>query len=33
MICVDLRKINDAFLHEPFPTSFTNEVPENVGGQ
>jgi hypothetical protein len=22
-ICVDLRKINDAFLHDPFPTPFT----------
>jgi hypothetical protein len=32
-ICVDLRKLNDAFLHEPFPTSFIDEVLENVGGQ
>jgi hypothetical protein len=24
-ICVDLRKLNDAFLHDPFPTPFTNE--------
>jgi hypothetical protein len=30
-ICVDLRKINDAFLHDPFPTNFTDEVLENVG--
>jgi hypothetical protein len=32
-ICVDLRKLNDACLHDPIPTSFTNEVLENVGGQ
>jgi hypothetical protein len=32
-ICVDLRKLNDAFLHDPFPTPFTNKVLENVGGQ
>jgi hypothetical protein len=32
-ICVDLRKLNDAFLHDPFPTPFTHEVLENVGGQ
>ena len=32
-ICVDLRKINDAFLHDPFPTPFTYEVLENVGAQ
>ena len=32
-ICVDLRKINDAFLHDPFPTHFRDEVLENVGGQ
>jgi hypothetical protein len=25
-ICVDLRKLNDAFLHDPFPTPFTYEV-------
>jgi hypothetical protein len=33
MICVELRKFNDAFLHDPFPTPFTNKVLENVGGQ
>jgi hypothetical protein len=33
MICVDLRKLNDTFLHDPFPTPFMNEVLENVGGQ
>jgi hypothetical protein len=32
-ICVDLIKFNDAFLHDPFPTPFTDEVLENVGGQ
>jgi hypothetical protein len=26
MICVDLRKLNYACLHDPFPTTFTNEV-------
>jgi hypothetical protein len=32
-ICVDLRKLNDAFLHDPFPTPFTDEELENVGDQ
>ena len=32
-ICIDLRKLNDAFLHDPFPTPFTYEVLESVGGQ
>ena len=31
-ICVDLRKLNDACLHDPLPTPFTDEVLENVGG-
>jgi hypothetical protein len=31
-ICVDLKKINDSCLHDPFPTPFTDEVLENVGG-
>ena len=31
-ICVDLRKINDACLHDPFPTPFMDEVLESVGG-
>jgi hypothetical protein len=31
-ICVDLRKLNDACLHDPFHTPFTDEVLENVGG-
>ena len=32
-ICVDLRKLNDACLHDPFPNPFTDEVLDNVGGQ
>ena len=32
-ICVDLRKLNDACLYDPFPTPFTDEVLDNVGGQ
>ena len=32
-ICIDLRKLNDAWLHDPFPTPFTYEVLESVGGQ
>jgi hypothetical protein len=32
-ICVDLRKLNDAFFHDPFPTPFTDEVLDNVGGE
>jgi hypothetical protein len=31
-IYVDLRNLNVACLHDPFPTPFTNEVLENVGG-
>jgi hypothetical protein len=31
-ICVDLRKINDVYLHDHFPTPFIDEVLENVGG-
>jgi hypothetical protein len=31
-VCVDLRKLNDACLHDPFPTPFTDEVLENIGG-
>jgi hypothetical protein len=33
MICVDLWKLNDACLHDPFPTPFTDEVLDNMGGQ
>jgi hypothetical protein len=32
-ISVELRELNDAFLHDPFPTPFTDEVLENVGGR
>lgn len=28
-ICVDLRKLNDACLHDPFPTPFTDNVLDN----
>jgi len=32
-IRVDLQKLNDACVHDPFPTSFTDEVLDNVGGK
>jgi hypothetical protein len=32
-ICINLRKLNDAFLHDLFPMPFTYEVLENVGGK
>ena len=32
-ICMDLRKLNDACVHNPFSTLFTDEVLENVGRQ
>ena len=31
-IYVDLRKLNDACVHDPFLTPFTNEVLEGVDG-
>ena len=31
-IYVDLRKLNDACMHNAFPTPFTDEVLEGVGG-
>ena len=31
-ICFDLRKLNDACLHEPFPNPFTYEVLVNLRG-
>jgi DNA gyrase/topoisomerase IV subunit A len=31
-ICIDLRKLNDACLHDPFPTPFIDKVLENVAG-
>jgi hypothetical protein len=30
-ISIDLRKLNDSFLHDNFPTPFIDEVLENVG--
>jgi len=30
-ICVDLQKLNDACVHDPFPTPFTDEFLDNVG--
>lgn len=32
-IYVDLWKLNDACVNDPFPTPFTYEVLENVGRQ
>ena len=32
-IYVDLRKLNDASVHDLFPTPFSDEVLDNVGGQ
>ena len=32
-IYVDLRKMNDACLHDPFPTPFIDEVLESIGGK
>ena len=32
-ICVDLRKLNDACMHDLFLTRFIDEVLEGVGGQ
>jgi len=32
-ICVDLKKLIDSSIHDPFPTSFIAEVLDNVGGQ
>jgi hypothetical protein len=32
-IYVDLRNLNDACLHDLFPTPFTEKVLDNVGGQ
>lgn len=29
-LCVDLTKVNDACVINPFPTPFTNKVLENV---
>jgi hypothetical protein len=32
-ISIYLKKLNYAFLNDPFPIPFTYEVLENVGGQ
>ena len=32
-ICFDLMKLNEESLHDMFPTPFTDEVLEGVGGQ
>ena len=32
-IYVDLRNLNDTCIHDLFPTPFTDEVLENVGGK
>ena len=32
-ICVDLRKLNGASIHDPFPTPFNDEVLECIEGQ
>ena len=32
-IYIDLRKFNDSCVHDPFPTPFSNEILDNVGGQ
>ena len=32
-ICINLKNLNDTCVHDPFPTPFTNEVLDNVGGQ
>ena len=31
-ICIDLRKLNDACMHDPFLTPFIDDVLEGVGG-
>ena len=31
-ICVDLIKLNETCLHDPFLTTFIDELLENVGG-
>ena len=33
LMCVDLRKLNDACMHDPFLNPFTDEVLEGIGGQ
>ena len=30
---ITIRKLNDAYLHDPFPTPFTDEVLESIDGK
>ena len=32
-ICVDLCNLNNACVHDPFPTPFLDEILDNVGGK
>jgi hypothetical protein len=32
-ICIDLRSLITAYVQDPFPTPFRDEVIENVGGR
>ena len=32
-ICVNMCKLNDACVHDPFPTPFSDEILDNFGGQ
>lgn len=32
-ICVNLWKMNNAYVNNPFPTPFTYEILENMGGE
>ena len=32
-ICVDLCKLNDVYVHDPFPTPFSDEILDSIGGQ
>ena len=31
-VCVDYRSLNNACIHDPFPTPFSDEVLDNVAG-
>ena len=33
IICVYMHKLDDACVHEPFPTPLSHEIMDNVGGQ
>ena len=32
-VCVDYRSLNNACIHDPFPTPFSDEVLDNVAGK